>query len=124
MYILQRLLLQIRERPHIVARALISTRVVVQVKLVVLLRIIPLACRQDLRHDAALPPLVVGLFRYVFRLLLLLLIVVEYARAILRTPVSALAVRSGRIMHLVEVLYECAVGDLLRVEDDLAGFGV
>ena len=96
----------------------------VQVKLMVLLCIIPLACRRDLCHNSVIPPLGIRLLRYIFCFLLLFLVVVENRRAVLRTPIRTLAVGSGRIVHLVKVLDECAVGDLLGVEDDLASFGV
>jgi hypothetical protein len=107
-----------------VTRALVPARVVIQVQLVVLLCIPPLPRGQDLRHHAALPPLLVDLFRNLARLLLLLGIVVENRAAVLATCVRALAVRRGRIVHFVEEFEEGAVCYFLGVVDYLERFGV
>jgi hypothetical protein len=50
--------------------------------------------------------------------------VVEDAAAVLRTRIRALAIRGRRVVHLVEVLQQGAVGDFSGVEDDLTGFCV
>lgn len=90
----------------------------------ILLCIPPLSCRQNLRHDAALPPLVVDLLGDVACLLLLLGIVEEDGGAVLRACVGPLAVRGGGVVHLVEEFEEGAVGYFCGVVDYLEGFGV
>jgi hypothetical protein len=50
--------------------------------------------------------------------------VVEDATAVLRAGIRALSVGCRRIVHLVEVLQQCRVGDLGGVKDDLAGLGI
>lgn len=90
----------------------------------ILLRIPPLSRGQNLRHNASLPPLLIDLLRDFLRDLLLLLIMVEDPTAVLRARVGSLAVLSCGVVHLVEVFDQSLVGDLLGVEDDLAGFGV
>ena len=116
--------MQRRELSHEVARALVASRVAVQVLLVVLLGGPPLAGRGDLGDDAAMVPLVVGLPRDLLGPLLLVLVVVVDGGAILGTRVGALAVKGGGVMGAVEELQELAVGDLGRVVEDLYSLGV
>lgn len=104
--------------------ALVSARVIVQVQLMILLCIPPLSRRQDLSHNAALPPLVVDLLGNLSRLLLLLGIVVEDCGAVLRAGVGPLAVGGGGVVHFVEEFEEGTVGYFLGVVDDLEGFGI
>ena len=68
----------------------------------VLLGIPPLARRQNLRGNSALPPLLVDLVGYIARNLFLLSVVVEDGGAVLRADVWALAVGRRGIVHLVE----------------------
>lgn len=110
-------LLQIRQLPQIMTRAFIPARIPIQIQLMIRLGIPPLARRQNLRDDLAMPPLLVGLLRHVLCDTLLLVVVVEDAGAVLGADVRALAVGRGRVVHLVEVFDQGAVGDLLRVED-------
>jgi hypothetical protein len=90
----------------------------------VLLRIPPLACFQDLSRNAALPPLLVHFICNFSRNLLLLGIVVENRAAVLRADIRALAVLGRWVVHLVEKLEESAVLNLIRVVDDLERFGI
>jgi hypothetical protein len=110
--------------PQKVARAFISTRVVVQIQLVILLGIPPLSCGQDFCNHAALPPLLINLLGNLSRLFFLLGVVVENRAAVLAACVWALAVGCGGVVHLVEELEEGAVGYLFGVVDYLEGFGV
>lgn len=105
-------------------RAFITSRVVVQVLLVVLLRIPPPTSRQDLGDNAAVPPLRICALGDILGDRLLLGIVVEDPAPVLRTPIATLSVEGGGVVHAVEVFEESLVGDLLGVEDDLASFGV
>lgn len=116
--------LQVGEASQEMAGALVATGVFVQILLVVVLGVPPLAGRQDLRHDLALPPLLVDLGRDLLGDLGLLVVVREDARAVLRSVVRPLAVRGGGVVHAVEELEELLVGDLGRVVDDLCRFGV
>jgi len=60
---------------------------------------------QNLSHDLALlPPLLLHLLCDFARDLLLLVVVVEDAAAVLGSPVRALTVGSGGVVHLVEEL--------------------
>lgn len=104
------------------ARALIATRVHIQILLMVRLSVPPLTRRQDLSHDFALPPLLVHLLGDLPCDLLLLLVVVEDTAAILRPSVRSLPVGSRRVVHLVEIFEEGTVGDLVRVENNLECF--
>ena len=106
-------------------RALVPSRVILQIELVIRLRIPPLARRQNLRRDGpALPPLLLRLLRNLPRLPLLLLAVVEDRGAVLRARVHALPVLRRRIVHLVEELQQRAVRQLRGVEGHLQGLGV
>jgi hypothetical protein len=50
--------------------------------------------------------------------------VVKDATAVLRAGVRTLSVRRRRVVHFVEVLQQCRVGDLGGVKNDLAGLGI
>lgn len=106
------------------ARALIAHGIDVQVSLVVVLCIPPLAGRHNIGDDLVLPPLLVGFLSDVLGDALLLVVVVENARAVLRAGVWTLLVQRRGVVHLVEVFEELSVGDLLWVVEDLDGFGV
>jgi hypothetical protein len=116
--------LQVWETPEEMARALVSAWVIVQVLLVVVFGVPPLASRQHLGHNPVLPPLLVYLGGDLLGDLLLLGVVREDARAVLRPDVRALAVCCGGVVHTVEELEQLLVGDLGRIVDDLRGFGV
>ena len=90
----------------------------------ILLRIPPLSRGQYLRHNAALPPLLVDLLGDFSRLLLLLRVVVEYSGSVLRTGVGTLSIGGCGVVHLVEEFEKGGVGYFCRVVDDLEGFGV
>jgi hypothetical protein len=115
---------QRRKAPQKVTRALIPTRIPIQILLMVSLGIPPLSRRQDLRGNSPLPPLLIHLLGDLLRNLLLLGVVVENSTAVLRAHVGALAVRGGGVVHLVEEFEERAVLDLGGVIDYLKRFGV
>lgn len=115
---------QRREAAQKMRRALISARVLIQVQLVVCLGIPPFPGWQDLGDHASLPPMLIHLLCDAPRLLLLGLVVVENSTSVLRSNVRALTVRGRRVVHLVEEFEDGAVGELLRVVDDLECFGV
>jgi len=119
-------LIQRRKTPHKMARALIAIWAVfgLQILLVIVLCIPPLTCRQDLRNNLPLPPLLIRLPRHLPRNTFLLRIMIENRTPILRAGVWALAVRGRGVMHLVEEFEQLAVGYLVRVESDLEGFGM
>lgn len=85
----------------------------------IVLRVIPLARRYELGRHLAFPPLLVDLLRNVLSNLFLLVIVVKDSRSVLRAVIGTLTVLLRWIVHLVEELEQCAVLNLLRVEDDL-----
>lgn len=84
----------------------------------------PLASRRNLSHDAALPPLLVGLLCHFARNLLLLGVVEVDSGAVLGAGIGALLVECRGVMRLVEEFEELRVCDLCRVENDLRGFSV
>lgn len=90
----------------------------------VVLSIPPLASWHNVGDDLVLPPLLVGLLSDLLRDGFLLGIVVENAGAVLGAGVGTLLVEGCWVVHLVEVLEELAVGDLLWVVDDLDRLGV
>ena len=82
-----------------------------QIQLMVILRVPPLARLEYLRRNLTLfPPLLLHLLRHALRLRLLLRRVVEDGAAVLGSRVHALAVRGGGIVHLVEEFDEGGVG--------------
>lgn len=110
---------------NLLARALITTRVLVQIKLVISLSIPPLRSRQNLRNNSAvLPPLLLHLLSHFTSLLLLFFAVRENAAAVLGAGVGTLTVLGCGIVHLVEEFEEGAVRYFVRVESDLESFGV
>jgi len=83
-----------------------------QILLVVILSVPPLPRRNDRGNDLLLlPPIPLRLLRHALRDLLLLLVVEEYTRAVLRPHVTALAVRGRGVVDLVEELDEGLVGE-------------
>lgn len=108
------------------ARALVAARVVprLQVLLVVVLGIPPLAGGQDLSDDLALPPLLVDELGHLLGDLLLLGVVVEDAGAVLRASVRTLAVQGRGVVHAVEELQEFLVCDLRWVVGYLESFSI
>jgi hypothetical protein len=95
-----------------------------QVLLVVVLGIPPLAGGQDFRDNLALPPFLVDELGYLLGRLLLLGVVVEDAGAVLRASVRALAVQRRGVVHAVEEFQEFLVCDLRWVVSYLESFGV
>lgn len=103
-------LIEVGELSQEVARALVASRVLVEVELVVCLSVPPLAGRQDLSNDLALlPPLLLNLLCYLTRCLLLLLVVCKDAATVLAASVRPLAVLGSRVVHAVEEFEEAAV---------------
>lgn len=84
----------------------------------------PLSSRRNLGHDAALPPLLVGLFRNLARNLLLLRVMEVDRRTVLRAGIGTLLVQRRGIVRLVEELEELCVRDLCGVKNDLRGFSI
>ena len=105
-------------------RALIAHRVDIQISLMVVLSVPPLASWHDIGDDFVLPPLLVGFLGDLLSDSLLLGVMIEDAGAVLGAGVGTLLVESRGIMHLVEVLEELAVSDLFWVVKDLDGLGV
>lgn len=87
-----------------VSGTLISERILVQVQLVVLLGIPPLASLENFRRHLAAVPLLIDLGGDFLCNLLLLRVVVENGTAILGTRVVTLAVAGGRVVRAVEEL--------------------
>lgn len=104
--------------------ALIAHRIDIQISLVVILSVPPLAGRHNVGDDLVLPPLLVGFLSDLLGDGFLLGIVVEDAGAVLGAGVGTLLVEGCWVVHLVEVLEELAVGDLPWVVEDLDGLGV
>jgi hypothetical protein len=80
--------------------------------LVIILRIPPLPCGQNLRNHLPLPPLLINFLRNLPRYPLLLIIMVENPASILSPRIRALAIRRCRVMHLVEELEELCICNL------------
>ena len=96
-----------------------------QVQLMILLGVPPLAGLEDLRRNGPLlPPLLLHLGRQGLRLGLLLGGMVEDGAAVLGAGVHALAVQGGGVVHFVEEFEEGGVGEGGGVEGHLEGFRV
>jgi len=118
------LLIQRRETPQKVTGTFIASNIVLQIFLMIILGIPPLTRRQDLRNNLPLPPLLIRLSRHIPRDSLLLRIMIENPRSILRTSIWTLAVRGRGVVHLVEEFEQLAIGHLIRVKCNLKGFGM
>lgn len=105
-------------------RALIAHRIDIQISLMVVLSVPPLAGWNNVRDDLVLPPLLVGFLRDLLGNGFLLGVVVEDAGAVLGAGVGTLLVESRWVVHLIEVFEELAIRDLLWVVEDLDGLGV
>lgn len=105
-------------------RALVPVRILGQILLVILLRVPPLFCGENLRDDLAAPPLLVGLFRDFLGDLLLLFIMIKNAGAVLRPAVGPLLIELSCVMHFVEELEDLGVGYLGGVVDEERRFCV
>lgn len=103
---------------------LISPWVNIKVLLMICLRIPPFARRQNLRNNLPLPPLLIRQLCDLSRNTLLLRIMVEDSRTVLRPCIWTLTVRGGRIMHLIEEFEELSVSNLARIICNLQSFGV
>lgn len=90
----------------------------------VLLGIPPLACRNNLRCDRLLIPLLGNFIRDLLRNLVLLVAMCEDRTAVLCADVGSLAVLRRGIMHAVEEFQQGAVADDRGVKGQLNSFGV
>ena len=115
-------LLQIRERPHEMRRALIPARVLPQILLMIILRIPPGPSLQHLRRHLPLPPLLPNFLCDLLRNTFLLFIMPEDPAPILRPRISALPVQGRGIVHLIEELQQRRIADFIRIEDNLTCF--
>lgn len=87
-----------------VGGTLISKRILVQIQLVILLSIPPLASLENFRRHLAAIPLLIDFGGDVFCNLLLLGVVIENGTAILGAGVVALTVAGSRVVRAVEEL--------------------
>ncbi len=104
---------------------LVADRMVLVVVLMVVLSRVEGGCRQYLRHERLLEP--AGRRKFPLRLLgqpLLLVVVVEDGRAVLRPPVHELAAGVRRVDLAPEHLQKLRVRDQARVVGDLHGLDV
>lgn len=111
-------------RVHILSRAFVSSRVLVQVQLVVLLSIPPLTSRDDLSRHRLLVPLFANFIRNFLGNLLLLLAMREDHATVLGADIPALAIRRRRIVHTIEELEELAIAHDGGIKGNLESFGV
>lgn len=95
-----------------------------QVQLVIVLSIPPLASLEDFRRHLAAVPLLIDLGGNFLCDLLLLGIVIENGTAVLGARVVTLSVAGGRVVRAVKELNELLVGDFCWVVDDLGSFGI
>lgn len=116
---------QIRKLSHEMRRTLVPARVVMQIQLMIILRVPPLPCLQNLcRNRTLLPPLPLHFLRHALRHLLLLWGVVKDGAAVLGAGIHTLTVLGSGIVHLVEEFEECAVREGGGIESHLEGFGM
>lgn len=87
---------------HLLRRALVSRRVFMQIELMVILRIPPLAGRNNLRRKSLLIPLLGYFIRNLLRNLVLLVAMREDGTTVLRTDIRTLAVLGRWVVHAVE----------------------
>lgn len=87
---------------HLLRRALVSRRVILQIELVVILSIPPLTGRNNLRRKSLLIPLLGYLVRNLLRNLVLLIAMREDGTTVLRTNIWSLAVLGRWVVHAVE----------------------
>lgn len=113
-----------KRRRHILSWTFISRRILIQIKLVVLLRIPPLPSRDDLSRKRLMIPLLGHLIRNNFGDLLLLLAVREDRAAVLGANIGTLHVLGRGVVHAEEEFQERSVADDRGVEGYLDGFGV
>jgi hypothetical protein len=107
-----------------VRRALISSRVILEIELVIFLGIPPLTRGQDLSGKRRLIPLLANLFGDIFSNLLLLLSMCENSTAVLGTDVRTLPILCRGVVHAIEEFEELAVGYDRGIKGHLEGFGV
>lgn len=113
------LLQQWRELPQEMGRTLVTSFVDIKIPLMIVLRIPPIASRQNLGRNTLFPPFLSHLRRQTPRLLLLRLIMKENRTPILTARIRSLAINSRRIMHLIEELQQRSIRHLLRIKPDL-----
>jgi hypothetical protein len=104
--------------------AFIPARVVVQILLVIILRIPPLARGQNFSNNLSFPPLLIRLLRYLPSNGLLFRIMIENSTPILRPGIRTLAVRGCRVMHFIEEFEELVVCYLRGIEGNLESFRI
>lgn len=109
------------EIPQEVARALVPSGVVLEIKLVVVLGVPPGAGGDDLGDDlpGSAVPLGIGLSSNLARDPLLLGIVEVYGAAVPRADVGSLPIRRRRVVHPVEELQDLPVRQGLGVVEYL-----
>lgn len=90
----------------------------------ILLRIPPLARRDDFRRKRLLIPLLAHFFRNTFCDFVLLVAMRKDGTAILRANIRALSVLGRGIMHAVEEFQQRAIAHQRRVKGDLEGLGI
>lgn len=87
-----------------VSGTLVPKRILVQVQLVILLSIPPLASLEDFRRHLATVPLLIDLGGNILCNLLLLRVVIENGTAVLSARIVTLAVAGSRVVRAVEEL--------------------
>jgi len=90
----------------------------------IILCIIPLPSGDHLRRQVDLVPLFLSLLQDSSGSFLLLIIVKEYRRPVLRSHVWSLAIHRCRVVHLEKEFQKFLVGDFGRVIQNLECFGV
>jgi hypothetical protein len=90
------------KKQNLLRRTLISTGVLVQVQLVIVLGIPPLPGGLDVRGDGLLIPFLANFFRHILGDLKLFIAVCEDGAAVLRSDIRALAVCRRGIMQPIK----------------------
>lgn len=105
-----------KDTRDILRRTFVTTRIIMQVKLMILLRIPPLSRSDNLRRNGLLVPFLGHFVGYFMRDLGLFLVVRKDCAAVLGSDVGTLAVFCRGIVHAVEEFEQLAVGDNGGVE--------
>lgn len=107
-----------------VSRTLVPKGILVQIQLVVVLCIPPLASLEYLSRHLPAVPLLIHLGGDFFCNLLLLRVVIENGTAVLCARVISLPIERSRIVRAVEELDQLCVGDFCWIVNNLGGFGI